>query len=388
MIPSLIRSVAALAIAAAVTPPAEAQTPAPGAFAAQHYTTRLAGLCPSPFVVQKDWLIQSEHGAFYQLIGAGGKMSQGRYEGPLGSTGIDLVILEGGPGLGLGDGETPYSALYAGNSKAGLKPHLGFVGSDNAFIFSKQFPVVGVVAPLETDPSALLYDPATYPKGFSSIADLVAFAKSGAGKIYVSTTKRTFGRFLVGAGIPADAFLEGYRGDLETFVSNAGTWLNQGFVTSEAWELENGRNWKKPVGYTLISSLGYDPYPSVPSVAKDQLETLAPCLEKLVPLIQQAQIDYVRAPAEVNGLIADFAAKGFAAPFWRMPRASADAAVAMALKTKVVGNGPNGTLGDFDTARLDGLLATLKPYLDQRAAPGVTPADIATNRFIDPKLGL
>ncbi|MBP0573374.1 hypothetical protein J8J27_22000, partial [Mycobacterium tuberculosis] len=105
---------AALAVTTLATPlAATAQTAAPGAFAAEHYTTRLAGICPSPFVVQKDWLIQSEHGAFYQLIGAGGKMSQGRYEGPLGATGIDLVILEGGPGLGLGDGETPYSALYA-----------------------------------------------------------------------------------------------------------------------------------------------------------------------------------------------------------------------------------------------------------------------------------
>ena len=84
----------------------------PGDFAKAHYTTPLADVCPSPFIIQKDWLAQAEHGGLYQMIGAGGTMSSGKYEGPLGTTGIDLVILEGGSGVGLGDGETSYSALY------------------------------------------------------------------------------------------------------------------------------------------------------------------------------------------------------------------------------------------------------------------------------------
>ncbi|UXN73273.1 hypothetical protein N8D56_20430 [Devosia sp. A8/3-2] len=119
----------------------------PGAFAKEHYTTPLADVCPNPFIIQKDWLARAEHGGLYQMIGAGGEMSSGKYQGPLGSTGIDLVLLEGGGGVGLGDGETAYSALYMGNSKAGVTPHLGFRELDNAFIFSKQFPVVGVVSP-------------------------------------------------------------------------------------------------------------------------------------------------------------------------------------------------------------------------------------------------
>jgi hypothetical protein len=86
----------------------------PGAFARRRYRTALAGTCPNPIVVQKDWLIQSEHGALYQLIGGAGRMGRGRYEGPLGSTGVDLVVLEGGRGIGLGDAETAYSALYMG----------------------------------------------------------------------------------------------------------------------------------------------------------------------------------------------------------------------------------------------------------------------------------
>jgi hypothetical protein len=358
----------------------------PGAFASSRYTTDLTKVCPNPFVIQKDWLMESEHGSFHQLIGGGGTVSQGRHQGPLGSTGIELVILEGGSGLGMGDGEASYMALYAGNSKAGMKPHMSLVGTDNAIIFSNRFPVVGVVTPLEKDPTALIYDPATYPAGFKTRDDLIAFGKSGGGKIYLSTVKRTFGKFLADSGIPANAFIEGYRGDLENFVANNGKWLNQGFVTSEVFDLTHGRSWNKPVAYTLLSDLGYENYPSVPSVAKDRLDELAPCLEKLVPLMQQAQIDYIRDPAEINALMASFNERKFAAGFWRTPRALLDEAVRASVESGVVGNGPTPALGDFDFSRMERLIRILAPGFDERALSNVKPEDIATNRFIDPSI--
>jgi hypothetical protein len=338
--------------------------------------------------VQKDWLIQSEHGALYQLIGGGGKMSRGRYEGPLGATGIDLVVLEGGRGIGLGDAETAYSALYMGNSKAGVVPHLAMHDLDNAFIFSARFPAVGVVALLDRSPSVLLWDKATYPRGFRSVADLKAFAASGKGKIYVSTTKRTFGRYLVAQGVPKSAFAEGFRGDAETFVINNGTWLNQGAVTNEVYQFENGFNWRKPIGYVLISDLGYDVYPGMLSVASSRLEELAPCLARVVPLLQQAQVDYVTDPREVNELIVRFADAKMAAPFWKMPRPLVDNAVRTQRAIGLVGNGHNQTLGDFDLRRVAGLLAQIGGTLDVRAKRGVTPSDVVTNRFIDPRIGL
>src|SRR5690606_14105803 len=223
----------ALLAAAVIATPALAQQAEPGAFAKANYTTPLADVCPNPFIVQKDWLAQAEHGGLYQMIGAGGEMSSGEYTGPLGSTGINLTILEGGGGIGLGDGETAYSALHMGNSKAGLRPHLGYQELDNAFTFSKRFPVVGVIAPLDTAPQGLFWDKGTYPDGFKSVDDLKAFAASGKGMIYVSTIQRTFRLFLLKAGVPQEVFVEGYRGDGENFVTNNGTWLNQGFVTSE-----------------------------------------------------------------------------------------------------------------------------------------------------------
>jgi len=360
----------------------------PGAFAREHYKTPLADVCPNPLIIQKDWLAQAEQGAMYQMIGAGGKMEVGKYSGPLGSTGIDLVILEGGSGMGLGDGETAYSALFNGNSKAGVTPHLGYQDLDNAFIYSRRFPVVGVVTPLDKALQGLIWDKGTYPDGFHSLDDIKKFADSGKGKIYVSNTKRTFGLYLAESGVNPDALVQGYRGDLENFVGNNGTWLNQGFVTSEVYKLSNGANWGKPVDAVAVSDIGYPNYTGMLAVAKPRLDELAPCLEKLVPIVQQAQVDYLTDPAEVNGLIVAFNDGNFSTSFWKTPAGLNDFAVKRLIEIGGVGNGGNGTLGDFDMDRVAKMAAIVKPWLDERADPDVKPEDVVTNRFIDPKIGL
>ncbi|WP_430254647.1 hypothetical protein [Neorhizobium sp. DAR64872/K0K18] len=382
------RLTTAVAIATFATALSTANSATAGEFAKTRYTTPLADVCPSPFIIQKDWLAQAEQGPLYQLIGSGGEMTSGQYTGPLGSTGIELTILEGGGGLGMGDGETAYSALYMGNSKAGVTPHLGYQELDNAFIFSKRFPVVGVMAPLDIAPTVLLWDKATYPDGFKSIADLKTFSESGKGKIYVSTTKRTFGLYLVEQGIPADVFVEGYRGDGENFVTNNGTWLNQGFVTSEVYKFEHGNNWGKPIGYLNINDLGYRNYTGMLSVATARMEELAPCLAKLVPLLQQATADYAKDPAEANKVIVDFNTAGHAASWWKTaPELMAYAAKTM-VDTGIIGNGPNATIGDFDMDRVAEMLKLVKPRFDERADPDVKPDQVVTNRFIDPSIGL
>ncbi|ARO15028.1 ABC transporter substrate-binding protein [Ketogulonicigenium robustum] len=359
-----------------------------GEFATANYTTPLADVCPSPFYIQKDWLAQAEHGGLYQMIGSGGTMESGVYRGPLGSTGIELAILEGGGGIGLGDGETAYSSLFNGNSKAGVIPHLGFQELDNAFIFSNMFPVVGVYVPLDIAPSGLIWDEGTYPEGFHSVDDLKEFGASGKGMIYVSTITRTFGLWLVNQGVPREAFVEGYRGDLENFVANNGTWLNQGFVTTEVFNLSNGMNWAKPVDAVTVNDLGYPVITGMLSVAQPRLEELSPCLEKLVPIMQQAAIDYITDPAEVNQVIADFTEGGYSASWWRSG-VDLNAFSAAAQKERgIVGNGTNDTIGDFDMDRVAAMFDLVKPMLDDRANPDVTIDDVVTNRFIDPSIGL
>lgn len=363
-----------------------------GAFAREHYTSDLRDVCPNPLIIQKDWLMQPEHAAVMQLIGGigegAGVAAQGRYSGPLGSTGIELVLLEGGAGIGMGDGETAYFTLYAGNSKARLKPHLAFVSSATAMIFSERFPTTAVVAPLDVNPQVLLYDPATYPEGFADLEALIALADKADAKIYVTSTAFGYAKFLVDAGVPEDLFVEGYRGDLENFVSHGGTWLNQGLATSEAWNLENGRGWQKPIAYSLLNNFGYDPYPSALAVASDKLEQLTPCLEHFVPLVQQAQVDYISNPVEINEAIIAFNEAGLAASFWHTPRGMVESMLHVAIREGVVGNGHNDTLGDFDIERMERLLEAMRPNFDNRAKHNLQVSDILSNQFIDPTIGL
>ena len=70
-----------------------------GKTAAELYKTDLTKDCPKTITVQKDWLAEVEHASVYQLIGDKGKMSESTYEGPLGSTGVNMKIIDGGPGM-------------------------------------------------------------------------------------------------------------------------------------------------------------------------------------------------------------------------------------------------------------------------------------------------
>ena len=362
---------------------------APGAFAAAHYTTPLAGVCPNPFVVQADWLPEADHGFVYQLIGGGGTSAQYTYEGPLGSTGINLEILSGGPGLGAGINQP--SSLYAGNLVKRVTPDVSFVSNDDAIQFSKQYPTTAVFAEYEKSPQVLIFDPSKYH--ISSFADLKA-AVSGGAKIYVQSTNLSFVRWVESLGIPSSAFIGGYQGSLDKFVGSGGMLLNQGFATSEVYTLEHlTPTWDKPVGFAYLADLGFDFYQSSVAVATGKLASLSPCLQKLVPLMQHALADYVRDPAEVNKLLADYNNKGLGAAFWHTPVDLSDAAVQIMLKDKLVAD-TRGTssLGGFDTAVVGKLITDLVPVFQAAGIdsdnPSVKVSDIATNQFIDPAIGL
>jgi len=335
-------------------------------------------------VIQKDWLAEIEHAPIYQLIGPDGKMSENTYEGEIGDTGVTLRIIDGGPGLG--EGQTVISSLFTGNLKTNEMPTLAFVMSNDAAVFSKQFPVVGVVSPLRKSPQMIFWDPETYPEGFETVEDLKEFAKTG-NKIYVGSIAETFGKWLVDEGVPESAFIEGYAGDAENFVTNGGKWLNQGYSSNEKWDFENGRGWGKPIDYVYVSDLGFDYYPSVLSVPKDKLEELSPCLELLVPMIQQATVDYVADPRPINEMLAKYNEEGYGASYWKTPIELNEAGFQVMIEDELIGN-ENGSIGGFDMERVQKTIENVKSGFDDRANPDVKAEDIATNEFIDPSIAL
>src|SRR5262249_40063485 len=132
-------------------------------------TTNLKGICPDTLTLQIDWFPEAEYGMYFSLIGANGTLDakKGTYTGPLGNTGCNFQIRAGGPFLGQ---QTVQSIMYQDNSI-----DLGLVHTDDAVRFSKQFPTVSVVAPLEHSPLAIVWDPTKH--NFKNWADV---GKSGA----------------------------------------------------------------------------------------------------------------------------------------------------------------------------------------------------------------
>ncbi|MHB8190568.1 MAG: hypothetical protein ACYDHP_09175 [Ferrimicrobium sp.] len=371
-------------------PAAAAPVASKSSFQATHFTTNLAKICPNPLVVQTNWLPEPDHGALWELIGAGGKMVQYTYTGPLGSTGIKLEIIAGGPG----DNYLPEpTALYAGNPVVRVTPDLGMGSLDTAIELSKKFPVVGVVALQQHDPLVLISDPKTFPN-LSTIQSLIAAAHKGA-HFYVASLQTAYVQFLISKGVPESAFIGGYAGDLAKFATGNGMIVQQGYATSEVYNLQhNTPAWNKPVNFSFISHYGLNDYDEVVEVAKSRLPAMSACLTKLVPMIQQASVDYMQHPTVVNTVLNKFNSGGFGASYWSTPPAYSKAAVQTMLKYDLVGNsnGGKGPIGGLSLTRVGANISTLIPIYSKQGStnylPGVNAADVATNRFIDPTIKL
>ena len=357
-------------------------------FAATHFTTDLKGVCPSPLVVQTNWLPEADHGPLYELIGAGGTMSQYSYEGPLGSTGIKLQILSGGPG----DSYLPTAAtLYSGNPVARVTPQLTMDSVETTLQLSNKFPTVAVDNLQEHDPQMLMYDPARW-KSLDSVPSLVKAAKAGA-KFYVSGLTYTYVQYLIERGVPSSSFIGGYAGDLSKFVTGGGMVINQGYADAEPYMLQHETPaWGgKPVKYVFIHDLGLNDYPTAIQVRRDKLKAMAPCLSKLVPMIQHATVDYITHPAVVNAVLAEFNPK-YSASYWTTPIAASTYADKVMLSQGIVANSRGGTIGAFDMQRLATVDKVLFPIYERESpgtyVPNIKATALATNQFIDPSIHL
>lgn len=340
--------------------------------------SELAQACGDRVVVQTDWFPEPEHGGTYQLIGGSGRVDKerGTYSGPIGDTGVELEIRAGGPYTG---NQNVTSLMYQDPDIL-----MGYVNTDEAVRNSGKLRTVGVFALLEHSPAALLWDPARY--SFKTIADI---GKSQAKVLHFEGTD--YIEYLVGKGfIRRDQLDASYDGSPSRFVSE-GDVVQQGFASHDPYKYENDvPQWRKPVDFLLVNSAGYDPYPANLSVRPEALRDKRECLRLLVPLMQQAQVDYLRDPGPVNEALLRMVKE--LASFWTLSEGLVSDAVEKMLELQLAGNGDDQTLGNLDMERLAGLIDILKPiYATQRVTTvkaDLSPEDLASNEFIDPQIGL
>jgi hypothetical protein len=125
------------------------------------------------------------------------------------------------------------------------------------------------------------------------------------------------------------------------------------------------------------------------AVRSGELSKDSACLKKLVPMIQKAQVDYMKNPTATNSTLEKIATAIPGGPALT-PAGDADAVTVMK-KLKIVANGPGGTLGNFDPARVDQSIKLLEPIFKAKGVSvpaGLKASDLVTNKFIDPSIKL
>ncbi len=346
----------------------------------------LAGDCPETVAIQLDWMPEAEHGFLYQMIGEGYEVDAGNayVTGPLidaggNDTGVDIQIRSGGAAQNF----SPVTQIMYSNDDV----LLGFVYTDEAIQFSGDFPTIAIESGYEKNPQMIMWDPETYP-------DVTGIADLGTEGV----TVRYFGGaaymdYLTGSGIlSADQVDGSYTGDPSLFIADEGSAAQQGFASAEPYLYENElTDWGKPVAYEYINDIGWEQYAQSIATKPENIETYAACFTKLVPIIQQASVDYLADPARTNAIILD-AVDQFGADFgWAYTAGAADFGVAKIIEDGLIANSPEGVVGQFDMDRVAGLIELAVPiYTAQGATPkeGVTPEDVVTNQFIDISIGL
>jgi hypothetical protein len=376
----LVAILALMLVAAACSGGKETTAPAP---AAAGGSTDLKGVCPDPVVVQSNWFPEAEHAAVYQLVGPGYTIDSGkkRITGPLvadgKSTGVRIEIRAGGPAVGF---QPPQALMYQDP-----KITLGMVQSDQIVELSKKQPVVGVVAPLEIDPQILMWDPKTHPD-WNTIADI---GQSKEKVFYFQSS--TYMEYLIGSGILRRSQVDGsYDGSPSAFVSSGGKVAVQGYATQEPYVYEHElRAWGKPVKFQLIYDTGYPNYANVLTVRADQKDQLAPCLKKLVPILQQAQVAFMAKPDTAIDTI--LKANGGYKGSFVYSKKNAEFSVDQMRRLGIVDNGDDNTLGNFDNTRIQKLIDIVGPIFAGEKKPikkDLKPEEAFTNEFIDTSVKL
>jgi hypothetical protein len=364
--------------------PADTRPPAPQASAS---SLTLKGICPATVVVQTDWFAESEYGVYYHMLGPGRRFDKAhkRVIGPLVAqgqdTGVQLEIRYGGPAIGF---QQVSAQMYQDKSIT-----LGQVSTDEAVQNSQKLPTLAVMAPAEISPYMIMWDKDKHPD-WNTIADI---GQTDAKVLYYQTD--TYMLYLLGSGILRQGQVDGsYDGSPTQWVLNESKnkpVAEAGFATSEPYlykeELSGGKSYN--VDLQLINDTGYPNYAEALVIRTEDKDKLAPCLKKLVPIVQQSLVDFINKPDETNKLIID--AVNYEHDVWTYSPGMANYAVNTLKELGLVSNGKNSTIGDIDQARIQRMIDILTPIFASKKVqikPGLKPSDLYTNDYIDPKIGL
>lgn len=344
-----------------------------------HAAADLSDVCPSPLVIQIDWLPQAEQGWIYNMLSddyavdksnqrvTGKLMSQGA------DAGIEVEIRSGGPAI----------ANMMTNMVAYTDPsiHVGIISVPGLVGGFKNAPMTAVLAPYEKSPTAIIWDPESYPD-VQTIRDL---------KERNITVSMSPGNKAADALVALDQLSQGqldmsYDSSPANFIASGGKFAQQAVVTNDPYAYEHVyKQWGKPVRHQLMYDAGFRFHFATASVRSGDLDELRPCLAKLVPVWQQSIVDYVTSPEATNKRIVDIVEAYDT--FWKYTLGAAAYGAETMLREGLVSNGDDSTIGNFNPAIVEETVDILR-RTGTAIPEGFSPDKIFTNEFVDPGIGL
>ena len=331
-------------------------------------------------MIQTDWFAESEHGGLYDMLGDDYTVTADnmRVKGSLMAggedTGIDLEIRMGGPAIGF---EAPRAQIYTDDSI-----DIAYSNIDAQMLAWEATPLVAIMAPLEINPQIIMWDPDTYPD-IQTIADL---GEDGV-------TINIFPGYGLRRRVRRPGHLVGRTRSTRRTTARRPASSSRSTSPSRASPRPSrtttsscSRSTARRPAYQLLNDAGYPTYSQTLSVLPEDVEGMAACWEKFIPIAQQAQVDFVNDPDRANAIIVDAVEQ--VDSFWVYDPGLADYSVQTQLELGLVGNGPDDTLGNFDEARVQTRCCRSCRDAGADVPDDLTAAEMFTNQFLDPSIGL
>jgi hypothetical protein len=332
-----------------------------------------AGVCPPKLTIQTDWFPELEHGGTYQLIGPDGTADKNTvsYSGPvqeqyrvggLEELQINTVRFDKANSAILLDGEAD----------------MAYINMSDVIKDSAAVDMVAIAKTLDKDPQMIMWDPEQNP--VESPEDIAA---SGAQVLHFPGV--AYIDYMIGQGyMTEDQSNPSYDGSDAAWVADGGNFFQQGFATNEVYKYENEIEWNAgapaPVDFYTVGDLGFDNYPAAITMMRDKAEELSDCLDLLVPVMQQAWVDYLNDPKPITDAMIEINVVHDG--FWALSEGLNEAGLELVESGEFALNSPDGTYCSFDEERVQGLYDILAPIYEEQGTEIADSIDgIFTNEY-------
>lgn len=215
--------------------------------------------------LQLNWRADAQHGGFYQAI----------VDGEFKAEGLDVKIVQGGPGSPV------IPKLVMG------RVDFAIANADQILqVREQEADVVGVMAPMQHSPRCIMVHQSTGITGFDQLQDMTLAMNEG----------RTFAIFLKSKLKLDGVRIVPYGGSVAKFMIDE-KFAQQGYVFSEPLVAKEQGGDPHSL---MVSDLGFDPYSSCVAVKAKRIHDDPDLVKKFVAASRRGWVSYLQSPERAN----------------------------------------------------------------------------------------